>query len=91
MILSFDTLQQEYQISLSTWMAVHPHGAFPVIQLIPYPDIFLEFPYNVAISRLFTKYYIVYHNCSNALFCVKERQSRKESKTREDGVIFGGF
>lgn len=52
MILSFDTLKQkwEYKISLSAWMAVLPQRASQVIPLIPYPDVFLEFPYNVAIA-----------------------------------------
>lgn len=61
MILGFDTLKQkwEYKISLSAWMAVLLQGASQVIPLIPYPDVFLEFPYNVAISGLFTKYCIV--------------------------------
>lgn len=62
--------------------------AFQVIQLIPYPDIFLEFPYTVAVSRLFTKCCIVYQTCANILFHSKERQFRKQKQTREDGVVF---
>lgn len=61
-------------------MSVLPQEAFQVIQLIPYPDIFLEFSYTVAISRLFTKYCIVYQTCSNILFYGKEKQFRKQNQ-----------
>ena len=55
MIFSLNTLKQklEYKISLSTRTPVLPQGGFQVIQLTSYPDIFLEFPYTVAISKLF--------------------------------------
>ena len=90
MIFGFDTLKQklEYKIILSIWMPVLSQGAFQVIQLIPYPDIFLEFPYIVAISGLFTEYCIVYQTCANILFHSKEREFRNQNTTRQDSVIF---
>lgn len=83
MIFGFDTLKHklEYKISLSTCMPLLPQGAFQVIELIPYPDIFLEFPYTVAISRLYTKSGYSTKPVKRIYFSGKEGQLRKQKKT----------
>lgn len=90
MIFSFDTLKQklEYEIMHSTWISILPQRAFQVTQLIPFPDIFLAFPYTVAICGFFTEYCIVYQTYDNILFHGKEREFRKQNKPRQDGTVF---
>ena len=65
-----------------------PRGHFKWYKLIPHSDVFLEFPYTVAISTLFTEYCIVYQTCANILLHGKERHFRKQNQTRQDGIIF---